>query len=232
MNAGKNATLANELFKTHDAVDLGEQGVIPAHTHIFAGVHAGTQLAYQNVAGQNGLTAEALDAASLARAVAAVARRTACFLMSHDILLARAVSGTTPNAAPGKLAVDAFDADGRIVLTMAAQLARVITPPALEDHHLGSAAVLHHFGGHGGPGDVGSADLAVGATDHQNLIQLHFAAGSSRELFHNNFGTFFDAVLFAARFDNRVHGVTSEKREVYLPQTRKNVKCHMKVFRD
>lgn len=114
---------------------------------------------------------------------------------------------------------------------MPAQLARIIAPPAFEDHHLGSAAVLHHFGGHGGSGDIGSANLTLGATDHQNLIQLHFAAGSSRELFHNNFGTFFNAVLFAARFYNRVHGVTSEKREVYLPQTRKNVKRHMKVFR-
>ena len=110
---------------------------------------------------------------------------------------------------------------------MPAQFARVIAPPAFEDHHLGSAAVLHHFGGHGGSGDIGSANLAAGATNHQNLLQLHFAAGGSRELFHNNSGTFFDAVLFAARFDNRVHGVTSEKRKVYLPQARKNVKCYV-----
>ena len=88
VDAGQHAALAGVLFIAHHAVDLGEQGVVPAHAHVLTGIDPGPKLTHEDVARQHLLPAKTLDAASLARTVAAVARRAACFLMSHDLLLA------------------------------------------------------------------------------------------------------------------------------------------------
>src|SRR6185436_17930793 len=65
------------------AVRGGEQGVVAADADVGAGVHLGAALADQDVAGQYLLAAEALHAEALAVRIAAVARRTACFLVCH-----------------------------------------------------------------------------------------------------------------------------------------------------
>jgi len=81
---------------------------------------------------------------------------------------------------------------------MPTQLTGVITPPALEHHDLWAATLGHHFCGNSCSAQVRSTYLAFCAANHQHLIQSDLAAGFGHELFHNDFGTFFDAVLFAA----------------------------------
>ncbi len=97
MHARQHAAFADVLFKTHHTLHLGEEGEIPAHTHVIAGVHHGAQLTHKNIAGQHTLTAETLDAAALTGAVATVARRAACFFMSHDSLLNAEASKRLPH---------------------------------------------------------------------------------------------------------------------------------------
>ena len=119
------------------------------------------------------------------------------------------------------LGVDALNANGGVILAMTAQLARVVTTPALEHLDLGSTPVIHHFRRDGGPGKIGSADFAFCAADHQHLVQGNFASGLHRKLFHNYFGTFFDAVLFSAGLDNRVHINLQKEKGIFAPQADK-----------
>src|SRR5207237_1675621 len=65
------AAAAAEL---HRAVHGGEDRVVAAHADIGAGVKLGAALAHDDVAGQDDLAAEFLDAEPFAGAVAAVAR--------------------------------------------------------------------------------------------------------------------------------------------------------------
>ncbi len=62
------------------AFNLGEQGMIGAHADVLAGMPGGAALARDDVAGNDVLAAERLDAEALARGITAVARGTACFL--------------------------------------------------------------------------------------------------------------------------------------------------------
>jgi hypothetical protein len=73
------------------AVSECEQGVVLAKADIRARMPFGPALARNNVAGDTLLPAEQLDAEALAGRVAPVARRSACFFVSHgrypDLLL-------------------------------------------------------------------------------------------------------------------------------------------------
>lgn len=83
-------TLAGAAANEFDlAVGDGEQRVVSADADILAGVNARAALAYQNMAGLDGLAAEALYAQTLALRIAAVARTAACFLVCHIALLLR-----------------------------------------------------------------------------------------------------------------------------------------------
>ena len=81
--------------------------------------------------------------------------------------------------------------------------------------------MIHHFRHNGGPGKIGSADFAFSAADHQHLVQGNFASGLNRKLFHNYFRTFFDAVLFSAGLDNRVHINLQKEKGIFAPQADK-----------
>ena len=70
-------------FKLHDAVHEGEQRVVPADPHVFAGVDLGTSLADENAAREHGLAVGALDAEALRLAVSAVVRGPGTFFMSE-----------------------------------------------------------------------------------------------------------------------------------------------------
>src|SRR3569832_317680 len=76
-------TLRGEL---HVALYEGEQGVVAADAHIPARGELGAALADQDIAGQDLLAAELLDAEALGFGVATGARRTAGFLVSHELL--------------------------------------------------------------------------------------------------------------------------------------------------
>src|SRR6266705_1172487 len=67
------------------SVDECKQRVILAHPDIAAGMPLGAALAHENIAGDGALAAEQLHAKSPARRVAAVARRSACLLVSHGL---------------------------------------------------------------------------------------------------------------------------------------------------
>ena len=55
MDALLDLALANIGFVLHRAVDLGEQGVVAAHAHVFAGMDHGAELTDKDIAGENGL---------------------------------------------------------------------------------------------------------------------------------------------------------------------------------
>ena len=67
----------------HAAFDLGENGVIGAHADILARMPSRAALTRNDVARNHMLAAERLDTKALASRVAPVARRTACFFVSH-----------------------------------------------------------------------------------------------------------------------------------------------------
>src|SRR5262249_8155283 len=72
-----------------DAVDLRVERVVAAATDILPGVETSTALANKNRAAGNKLAGEALDAEHLRLRVAAVARRTLSFFVSHVLPLDR-----------------------------------------------------------------------------------------------------------------------------------------------
>ena len=102
----------------------------------------GAALAHQDVAGDDGLAAELLDAEAAACGIAAVARRAACFLMRHDLLLI-----------PAR---DAGDAQHGQMLAMAVLAAVIVAALLLEDDDLSPRGLLDHFGGDRGAGDIGA----------------------------------------------------------------------------
>lgn len=65
---------ADIFLKPHYAVNFGEYGVIAPHSYIDAWVNNCAQLAHYDAASRHYLSAIPLDAASLTRTVAAIAR--------------------------------------------------------------------------------------------------------------------------------------------------------------
>src|SRR5207247_4876306 len=61
-----------------------EQRVILADAHVLAGVPFGAALARKDIAGEHRLAAEQFHTQATARRIPAVARGTACFLVSHE----------------------------------------------------------------------------------------------------------------------------------------------------
>jgi hypothetical protein len=72
-HSGQHTFLAHIFFKFHDAVPDGENGKIPAQARACPRMHAGPELAHDDVARKYGLTAETFDTPALSGAVAAVA---------------------------------------------------------------------------------------------------------------------------------------------------------------
>ena len=78
------AVLAQTL-ETDNAVGLGKQSVIGAHTDIGAGVDVGAALANKNVAGENELTISALGAKTLGLGITAVLGGTNALLVGEEL---------------------------------------------------------------------------------------------------------------------------------------------------
>ncbi len=79
-----NVDAAAFAVEEHAAVYEGEDGVVAAHAHALAGLELGATLTHDDVAGDDGLTAELLDAEALAAGIATVTDGTLTFLMCHD----------------------------------------------------------------------------------------------------------------------------------------------------
>ena len=73
--------------KAHLAIDEGENGVIATETDALARVPLGPALTDDDIAGDDGLTAEFLHAAALAIRVASVFDTALSFFMGHGFLL-------------------------------------------------------------------------------------------------------------------------------------------------
>src|SRR3712207_4478904 len=69
--------------ESDSAIGRGKEGVVFAHADIGAGMPFRAALTNNDVASNHLLIAELLDAKTTAFGVATVARRTACFFMSH-----------------------------------------------------------------------------------------------------------------------------------------------------
>ena len=76
------AVLAQPAVR-HESVDLGEQGVVPAHADVSTRMDPGTQLPHDDVAGLRRLAAEELDPPALTLAVPAVAGASLSLFMRH-----------------------------------------------------------------------------------------------------------------------------------------------------
>src|SRR5688500_7498300 len=74
--------------------------MVLAHADVRAGVPFGAALTNDDVAGENALIAELLDAETTAGGIAPVARRTACFLVGHDELRDFALAGFAEEGTP------------------------------------------------------------------------------------------------------------------------------------
>src|SRR6185437_5425359 len=122
---------AAPLAERDDAIAGGEEGVVATDSDVLAGVHLGAALADQDVARQDLLAAEALDAEAPAVRIAAVTRRTACFFMCHRIAPVALGSGD-----------DLFDLDHRQVLTVTVLAPRILAAALLEDDQVLAAALL------------------------------------------------------------------------------------------
>src|SRR4051812_6273756 len=119
--------LLARLVEAHRAVDQGEQGVVLADADILALVELGAALADDDVAGEDLLAAELLDAQAPTGGIAAVARAAACLFMCH--MPAPALAG------------DAGDLEDRQVLAMTVLAPRILAPPLLENDDLVAAGL-------------------------------------------------------------------------------------------
>src|SRR3954470_16706320 len=86
IDADLEARLAG-VFELHDAIDQRVDRVVRAHADVSAGVPLGAALPDDDVAGDDALATEFLDAAVFRIAVAPVARRADAFLVSHTRLV-------------------------------------------------------------------------------------------------------------------------------------------------
>src|SRR5687768_680936 len=77
---------APPVLELHDAVHLGEEGVILAAADVLAGEEDGTALAHDDRAARDALAAEGLDAQVLRVRVAAVAAGALSLFMCHGLV--------------------------------------------------------------------------------------------------------------------------------------------------
>jgi hypothetical protein len=202
-----------------DAVDLGEDRVIPPHPHVFSGVNAGSELPDQDISGPHGLSAVNFYAASLSIAVAAVSRAAACFLVCHlSFLLLKNLKGCAARlrkAGAGRirffvswsrLRLDRVDPNRRKRLPMPLFPAVTLSAFELEDDDFPGPILCDNLSGNRGVFEDRSADpqiVAVGK--HQDLIEGYRSADFARNFLDPQNLPFFDLILFSARGDNSVH---------------------------
>lgn len=85
LGLGRYVDAATFAIEEDATVNQRVDGVVAPHAHALAGVELGAALAHDDVAGDDFLTAELLDAEALAAGVATVADGTLTFLMCHDL---------------------------------------------------------------------------------------------------------------------------------------------------
>src|SRR5271167_3944115 len=184
--------------KLNHAMGLGKERVIGADTDVHTGAIYRAALPNQNVAGQNILAAELLDAQTLGVRIAAVASTAAGFFVCH-------VCFSRP------LCDDRGDLDIGIRLPMGLLALVVLAAAEFDNANLGALAMTFHGRNYFGGADVGGADGHGGpCTDQQDLIEFDASALVGVEFLDTHHGTLLNAVLFTARGDYGVHCWNSE----------------------
>src|SRR6185312_2646431 len=103
---------------------------------------------------------KALHAETPARGVTAVARRAACFFVSHDALLFLRLARA-----------DRGDLHVALCLAMPAAAAIGVAAPLLEHHHLVALLGLHQLAGDGKPGEVLAELHALAVARHDDVLE-------------------------------------------------------------
>lgn len=78
--------LATEIFKGHDAIYLGKQGVISASTNVGSRMNLGTNLSNQDTPGRDTLSTKPFYSPSLPCTIATISGTAARLFMRHDSL--------------------------------------------------------------------------------------------------------------------------------------------------
>ena len=73
------------LFVLNDPIDLGKQGEVFSHAHVFTRKDPCSFLSNQNISCLNELAAILLHAEALPSAVSTIPRATSCFLVRHTV---------------------------------------------------------------------------------------------------------------------------------------------------
>jgi len=167
--------------------------VILAEADIAAGDPLRATLAEDDVACDDGFTAEFLDAEALALAVATVFDGTLSFFMGHK-------------GGEGKgLGVDGGDLHKGQRLAMTTGFVEALALAEFEGGGLVGLVLLEHFGGNAGTSDRGSSHFDAAAfTSDKHLVEGGGVALGSRELLDVELVAHGDFVLFAASFDDCV----------------------------
>src|SRR5438034_4530016 len=172
------------------AVDLREQGVVPAPTDVEAGLESRPPLAYQDAATADELATEALDAEHLRIRVATVAG-------TADALLVRHMDSD----------LDVGDADRGRRLAMPAITTVILAPSEFHHGDLARPALTNDFAGDARRFEHVSArhDLATVARYQEHRAELDRPARVSGELLDRNDLPRRHAVLLASRCDHGFH---------------------------
>lgn len=177
----------------------GEDGVVLAETDAFAGDPFGAALADDDIAGDDLLTAEFLDAEAFAAAVTTVLDGTLTFLVSH---ISEESGGGERACEPGS-GRDGFDADAGEGAAVA--LGAVVTFAALvfEVGDFVCAELIDHGGLDGRSADFGVADAHVAVVSvEENFFEADGAADGGIEFFDVDLIACGNAVLFTAGLDD------------------------------
>lgn len=78
-------TILAQPLEAHNAVRLGEQGVVGADAHVLTGVDVGAALTDQDIAGQNVLSVGALGTKALGLGITAVLGGAHTFFMGEKL---------------------------------------------------------------------------------------------------------------------------------------------------
>jgi hypothetical protein len=79
------AALGTLDFESHDAIDLGEEGMIGSAPHIHAGMKPGAPLPHEDIARPHDLATEPLDPKAFRFRIATITAAAACFFMRHCV---------------------------------------------------------------------------------------------------------------------------------------------------
>src|SRR4051812_25792463 len=199
-DADETAALAF-VVKVHDAVDLGEERVIPADAAVHAGIETRSALTDENRAAGDELAGEALDAEHFRLRIAAVARRALSFFMSH---------GCSP------LEIDAVDTKLDENLTMSVLALRVVLAALLlEDDDALAASLADDGGVDGRAADHRDADLRLIAADHQHFVEgdLFLVSIAEHVALDEESLALRDPILLSTGTDDGVHEIDLQEKD-------------------